>query len=327
MNRQDGMPSCLRCDYSTLFHQDLGREQPALAVLVVDQWQPALVRRRSFFAPACMVGVENLSDPIRIAAPCHRSSRASIKVRKEGDRLLAVPGSLDGLAAKLDHLAQLGCSLAHLDLEVTDIRDLLRHPDEKSSRQRRATHGRILDHDREIDRVRYAPEEIVNCQLRRTDCGPMIRWHDHHHGSPSRLCSPAALCAHTRAEMGGGDDHWDPPSNVLEGEVGQPLALLVAEHELLREVGQDAEAVRAGVDHEVEAASLAIEVQFTIIPERGGHNREHALEPRCNRLAHANLPRACCYVPVALQPNVWPDMSAAYSSPLTKSLLRDQPTT
>src|SRR3954470_24265382 len=108
------------------------------------------------------------------------------------------------------------------------------------------------------------------------------------------------------------DDHWDPPSNVLEGEVGQHLALLVAEHELLREVGQDAEAVRAGVDHEVEAASLAIEVQFTIIPERGGHNREHALEPRCNRLAHANLPRACCYVPVALQPNVWPDMSAAY---------------
>src|SRR3954463_16253536 len=123
-----------------------------------------------------MVGVEYLPDPIRVAASGHGSGRAGIEVRKEGDRLLAVPGALDRLAAKLDHLAQLGRGLGHLDLKVTDIRDLLRHPDEKSSRQRRATHGRILDHDREIDRLRYAPEEIVDGQLRRADCSPMIRW-------------------------------------------------------------------------------------------------------------------------------------------------------
>src|SRR3954452_18621023 len=60
MNRQDGMPSRLRGDYAAFFHQDLGREQPALAVLVVDQRQPALVSRRSLFAPACLVGIENL---------------------------------------------------------------------------------------------------------------------------------------------------------------------------------------------------------------------------------------------------------------------------
>src|SRR3954452_17500832 len=108
--------------------------------------------------------------------------------------------------------------------------------------------------------------------------------------------------------MRGGDNHRYPPRDALQGQVGQHLALMIAEHELLREVGQDAQAVRTRVDHEIEAAPLALEVQLATVVERGGHHREHALEPRCHRLAHANLPRVIARltptVRIAAQPRL-----------------------
>src|SRR3954466_6190227 len=94
--------------------------------------------------------------------PRHRSGCSGIHVRKEGDRFLAIPGTLDRLASKLDHLAQLGRSLGYLDLEVADIRDLLGHAHEKGGRQRCAAHRGILDHDRDVDRVRYTPEKVAD---------------------------------------------------------------------------------------------------------------------------------------------------------------------
>jgi len=63
------VPGCLRRNHTALLHEDLGREKPALAVLVIDQRQPALIRSQRLVAPARMVGVEDLPDPIRIAAP------------------------------------------------------------------------------------------------------------------------------------------------------------------------------------------------------------------------------------------------------------------
>ncbi len=54
------------------------------------------------------------------------------------------------------------------------------------------------------------------------------------------------------------------------------LALGVGQHELLGEIGQNAEAVRAGVDHEVDAAPLAVEIEFAAIVEDGGRDRKDA---------------------------------------------------
>ena len=54
------------------------------------------------------------------------------------------------------------------------------------------------------------------------------------------------------------------------------LALVVGQHELLGEVGQDADAVGAGVDHEVEAAPLAVEVELAAFVENGGRDGKDA---------------------------------------------------
>jgi hypothetical protein len=52
------------------------------------------------------------------------------------------------------------------------------------------------------------------------------------------------------------------PADVFEDGAGQELALVVREHELLGKIRQDADAVRARLDHEIDAALLAREVQL-----------------------------------------------------------------
>ena len=47
------------------------------------------------------------------------------------------------------------------------------------------------------------------------------------------------------------------------------LALGVGQHELLGEIGQDADAVGAGVDHEIDAAALALQVELPTVVEDG----------------------------------------------------------
>src|SRR3954463_13946463 len=56
----------------------------------------------------------------------------------------------------------LAAAWRHLDVEVADIRDLLGHAHEKGGRQRCAAHRGILDHDRDVDRVRYTPEKVAD---------------------------------------------------------------------------------------------------------------------------------------------------------------------
>ena len=83
-------------------------------------------------------------------------------------------------------------------------------------------------------------------------------------------CARRLRSAQTRgAEMGGRHDHRHAAGHVVEDRGGQRLALVVGEHELLGEVRQDAEAVRSGVDHEVDAALLAVEVQLAAVVEGG----------------------------------------------------------
>ena len=66
------------------------------------------------------------------------------------------------------------------------------------------------------------------------------------------------------------------PGHMFQAGAGDDFALLVGERELLGEVGQDAQAVGAGIDHEVQAAFLALQIERAVLVEGGGHHREHA---------------------------------------------------
>ncbi len=63
---------------------------------------------------------------------------------------------------------------------------------------------------------------------------------------------------------------------MLQHRGHQQAAFIVAQDELLGEIGQDADAVGAGVDHEIDAAALAVEVEATLLVENGGRDREYA---------------------------------------------------
>ena len=65
---------------------------------------------------------------------------------------------------------------------------------------------------------------------------------------------------------------------MLENLPRQQLALGVGERELLGEIGQDAQPLRPGVHHEVDAAQLPGKVQASIVPEGRGHDGEHAAQ-------------------------------------------------
>src|SRR5205823_7899704 len=86
----------------------------------------------------------------------------------------------------------------------------------------------------------------------------------------------AALRAHLRAVVRGRDDHGHAAGDVLEHRARELLALLVRQRELLGEVGEDAQAVGARGDHEIEAALLAFDIERPVLAEDGGDDREHA---------------------------------------------------
>ena len=63
---------------------------------------------------------------------------------------------------------------------------------------------------------------------------------------------------------------------MLQHRIHHLLALGVGQHELLGEIRQDAEAVRTRVDHEVDTAPLAVEIEFAAIVEDGGRDGKDA---------------------------------------------------
>ena len=54
------------------------------------------------------------------------------------------------------------------------------------------------------------------------------------------------------------------------------LALVVGQHELLGEVREDADAVRSRIDHEVDGALLAFEIELAAVVEDGRRDGKHA---------------------------------------------------
>src|SRR5260221_11848040 len=77
--------------------------------------------------------------------------------------------------------------------------------------------------------------------------------------------------------MRGREDHRYAARDMAQARVEYKVALSVGQHELLGEVGENAEPVRAGVDHEVNGALLTFEIEPAVAVEYRRHHRKYAL--------------------------------------------------
>src|SRR5436305_242115 len=71
-------------------------------------------------------------------------------------------------------------------------------------------------------------------------------------------------------------DDRHPACDVLEHRAHHDVALGVGEHELFGEIGEDADTLRAGIDHEIDAAALAVEVEFAAVIKDGRYDGKDA---------------------------------------------------
>ena len=126
-----------------------------------------------------------------------------------------------------------------------------------------------------VDGIGDDAEEFEDAGLGDAEGRAVIGRHHHHHGGAGLLRLAAARGADRRGEMGRRHDDGHAAGDMLEHRVHHAVALGVGQHELLGEIGEDAEAVRAGVDHEVDAAALAVEIEIA-----AGHRRWWARRER-----------------------------------------------
>ena len=82
--------------------------------------------------------------------------------------------------------------------------------------------------------------------------------------APAAPRARGALGGDARAEMAARHDDRHAAGDVREAQVEQRVALGVGQQELLGVVGEDADAVDALVDHAVEHAALAVEVEVAV---------------------------------------------------------------
>src|SRR5688500_3813691 len=85
--------------------------------------------------------------------------------------------------------------------------------------------------------------------------------------------------------MRGGDDDRLAARDVIEHRPHDSFAFIVAQDELLREIGQDTDAVRTRIDHEIHGAVLPLEVEPPVLVEHCWCDRKNTLVAAC---------RICC---------------------------------
>ena len=303
-------------DHAAGLHEGLGGQDAALAVLVVDQRQPALVQGIGLVAAAGAMRLDDGAQPIGEAAARHGAGGAGIQVRQQRDGLFAIPRPFHRGAAQRDQVAQLAGRARGLDLEVRHLRDLARHARQQRGGQRRAGDRRVLDHDGDVDGVETLLEEPDHLFLGNAEGGAVVRRHDHHHGRALLLRPAAARRAHLGAVVRGGDDHRHPARHVFQQRAREDLAFVVRQRELLGEIGQDAQAIHAAVDHEIDGALLARQVQPARFGEDGGHHREDAAiarrrHSRRGHGAHSMMLKSFRYSVFRLRPR--PGLSSSRS--------------
>src|ERR1700676_2417581 len=91
MHGRERMARGVGADHAAFLHQCLAGGEPALAVLVVDQRQPLLVKLRGAFRVAAGIGVDDLANSVRVTPAGHRAGPAGIEIRDQRDAFLAIP--------------------------------------------------------------------------------------------------------------------------------------------------------------------------------------------------------------------------------------------
>src|SRR5437868_8697636 len=76
---------------------------------------------------------------------------------------------------------------------------------------------------------------------------------------------------------------------MFEDGAREHFAFVVGQKKLLGEIGEDAQAIGPGVDHEVDAALLAVEVEFAAFGEGRWHDGEQPLVAGGSVGAHVSL--------------------------------------
>ncbi len=77
--------------------------------------------------------------------------------------------------------------------------------------------------------------------------------------------------------MRGRHDHRHAARDMVQNSVEYHVTLGVGQHELLGEVSEDAEPVRAGIDHEIDGAFLTFKIEPAIAVEHRRYHRKYAL--------------------------------------------------
>ena len=125
--------------------------------------------------------------------------------------------------------------------------------------------------------------EVVNGLFRHAERGAVIGRHDHHHRRARVLGLAAAFGADARAEMRRRHDHGHPAGDVLQHRMHHLFALGIGQHELLGEIGQNAQAVGAGVDHEIDTAALPRRSSSPVVEDGRSDGEDTAIGPLCSQ--------------------------------------------
>ena len=73
------------------------------------------------------------------------------------------------------------------------------------------------------------------------------------------------------------DDDRDAAADMLQHGVEHVIALGIGQHELFGEIGEDAQPLRTGIDHAVDGALLAVEIEPAVAVEHGRHDGKDTL--------------------------------------------------
>jgi hypothetical protein len=210
----------------------------------------------------------------------------------------------------LDQRAELRRRLRHLDLEVAHQRHLAREAHEERDRQRDARQRRVLHHDRQARDLRDMREVLEHA---RSSARSPVPWYG---GISISICAPAGgrrarpLAGDARAEVAARDDHRHAAGDVRAAELEQRRALVVGEQELLGVVREDADAVDALVDHAVEHAPHARQVEAASVVERRRRDRVDAGPGLRRRCGHGGAPSALEQVRAAVVEEMRPLVGA-----------------
>ena len=148
--------------------------------------------------------------------------------------------------------------------------------DQKRRRQGNAAQRCVLDHDGDAGGFRDAREMLRHPLLIRSQPCPVIGGHQHQHAGARFGCLAGTLRGDARAEVTGGDDHRHAVAHMGEAHLRQPVPLLVRQEKLLGVICQDANSVDALIDHAIQHAALAFEIEVAGRCERRGSDREDA---------------------------------------------------